>query len=234
MFLFNLTENEYKMLNILSNKLVFKFKTLLDSQYGELNLLFFEFSREEVEDFIKKMNKKGYFITNDKYKKNMTDVNNFVSMVIDWSSIISNDLIGNNSNIMNMYKNYPTTFEITYKKASYLMNLEHFKYKEVANSIHTLDSLFLLYFTNLNKFKMQFKEEEPISIVDIYTNIQANLAIVSLDSRELYNIDTYEKVLNESNLKIEWSIKTALIEKANKALEKNKSYIDKLKILARK
>ena len=52
MFLFNLTENEYKMLNILSNKLVFKFKTLLDSQYGELNLLFFEFSREEVEDFI--------------------------------------------------------------------------------------------------------------------------------------------------------------------------------------
>lgn len=232
--MFNLTENEYKMLNILSNKLVFKFKTLLDSQYGELNLLFFEFSREEVEDFIKKMNKKGFFITNDKYKKNMTDVNNFVSMVIDWSSIISNDLIGNNSNIMNMYKNYPTTFEITYKKASYLMNLEHFKYKEVANSIYTLDSLFLLYFTNLNKFKMQFKEEEPISIVDIYTNIQANLAIVSLDSRELYNIDTYEKVLNESNIKIEWSIKTALIEKANKALKKNKSYIDKLKILARK
>lgn len=232
--MFNLTENEYKMLNILSNKLVFKFKTLLDSQYGELNLLFFEFSREEVEDFIKKMNKKGCFITNDKYKKNMTNVNNFVSMVIDWSSIINNDLIGNNSNIMNMYKNYPTTFEITYKKASYLMNLEHFKYKEVANSIHTLDSLFLLYFTNLNKFKMQFKGEEPIAIVDIYTNIQANLAIVGLDSRELYKVDTYEKVLNESNIKIEKSIKTALTKKANKALEKNKSYIDKLKILARK
>lgn len=232
--MFNLTENEYKMLNILSNKLVFKFKTLLDSQYGELNLLFFEFSREEVEDFIKKMNKKGYFITNDKYKKNMTNVNNFVSMVIDWSSIINDDLIGNNSNIMNMYKNYPTTFEITYKKASYLMNLEHFKYKEVANSIHTLDSLFLLYFTNLNKFNMQFKGEEPIAIVDIYTNIQANLAIVGLDSRELYKVDTYEKVLNESNIKIERSIKTALTKKANKALEKNKSYIDKLKILARK
>ena len=232
--MFNLTENEYKMLNILSNKLVFKFKTLLDSQYGELNLLFFEFSREEVEDFIKKMNKKGCFITNDKYKKNMTNVNNFVSMVIDWSSIINDDLIGNNSNIMNMYKNYPTTFEITYKKASYLMNLEHFKYKEVANSIHTLDSLFLLYFTNLNKFNMQFKGEEPIAIVDIYTNIQANLAIVGLDSRELYKVDTYEKVLNESNIKIERSIKTALTKKANKALEKNKSYIDKLKILARK
>ena len=232
--MFNLTENEYKMLNKLSNKLVFKFKTLLDSQYGELNLLFFEFSREEVEDFIKKMNKKGYFITNDKYKKNMTNVNNFVSMVIDWSSIINDDLIGNNSNIMNMYKNYPTTFEITYKKASYLMNLEHFKYKEVANSIHTLDSLFLLYFTNLNKFNMQFKGEEPIAIVDIYTNIQANLAIVGLDSRELYKVDTYEKVLNESNIKIERSIKTALTKKANKALEKNKSYIDKLKILARK
>lgn len=232
--MFNLTENEYKMLNILSNKLVFKFKTLLDSQYGELNLLFFEFSREEIEDFIKKMNKKGYFITNDKYKKNMTNVNNFVSMVIDWSSIINDDLIGNNSNIMNMYKNYPTTFEITYKKASYLMNLEHFKYKEVANSIHTLDSLFLLYFTNLNKFNMQFKGEEPIAIVDIYTNIQANLAIVGLDSRELYKVDTYEKVLNESNIKIERSIKTALTKKANKALEKNKSYIDKLKILARK
>ena len=81
-----------------------------------------------------------------------------------------------------------------------------------------MDSLILLYFRSLKRYNEQFNGREPLSISDVYTNLHLNIIATGVNSNDIFNIDTDEKVLNEYGIQINENIKQALIYNLDKAL----------------
>ena len=213
-----LKENEQQMIDILGYKLIFKADTNLYGENAALPKILLGHTSDEIKELIIKLCRKKYFLAGKKIKETAFDEHTSVPFVINWDSIINSGLMNNNSKIAKLRSDNPITYETLYRKANYLSTVEFFGFKKQAKTINTLDSLILLYFRSLKRYNEQFNGREPLSISDVYTNLHLNIIATGVNSNDIFNIDTYEKVLNEYGIQINENIKQALIYNLDKAL----------------
>ena len=191
------------MLKELSKRKIFKFKTVIGDKNSELNVIFKDHSDKEVLDFLNKLNKEKYLISESEIKKRKTTKNNYITVCIDWMKIFEENILGENDSMFKFYLKYPITFAVSESKSRYLMNLEYYEFEQPASLINSLDSLFIMYFVNNDKFEKVIGQNDEKIIIDLYTNLYSYTNTIPMKSDNLYELDTYERVLRESNITID-------------------------------
>ena len=95
---------KYKeMLEVLSKNKIFKFKTLLADRNSELNMLYKNYKERDILNFLAKLNREGFLISEESFKRKKVRRNNYISVCIDWRKIFKRNILDPNDDMFKFF-----------------------------------------------------------------------------------------------------------------------------------